>query len=313
MPTNAQLLSRIHRRAANLTPEMRAQYLRAFRLIRDSTTTNQWYTALQSGQVEALLNTVLSDDVLAAGPLAEFRQMVQQTSMGAGTSAFNAIPRSIRKGGRFNTTDPKVLDAVASLETRVVNGLGAEVRETVRQHIAIGLNDGKGPRAIARGIRPSIGLAPNQEEAVRNFRLALEGDPTKGSPLTRKLRDRRFDRTLAKGEALTTKQMDAMENAYRRRWIAHNAETQARSFTLDAQRQGQRNAWESAAGDGLVDRGRLMHTWVTTMDGRERPEHAAMNGESVPFDQPYSNGQMIPGETDFNCRCTERFTQSRQP
>jgi uncharacterized protein with gpF-like domain len=35
----------------------------------------------------------------------------------------------------------------------------------------------------------------------------------------------------------------------------------------------------------------------------KREEHIPLHGETVPFDSPYSNGQMIPGETDYNCAC----------
>jgi len=38
------------------------------------------------------------------------------------------------------------------------------------------------------------------------------------------------------------------------------------------------------------------------MDDRVRDEHAAMNGEIVDIDKPFSNGEMYPG--DVNCRCT---------
>jgi hypothetical protein len=37
-------------------------------------------------------------------------------------------------------------------------------------------------------------------------------------------------------------------------------------------------------------------------DNRTRPSHRKMMGEEVPIDQPYSNGEMYPGEIDINCR-----------
>ena len=313
MATNEQLLNRLHRKAATLTPELRNVYLRAYQAVRDSLSPAEWAEAIQNGNVETLLNTVLSTDTLEAGPLADFRARIIATTNQAGASSFALLPSKISRTGQYNALAPEVLNAVGSLKTRVVNGLATEVRETVTQHIAAGLQAGQGPATIARAIRPVVGLAPNQAEAVRNFRLALEGDPTAGSPLTRKLRDRRFDRTLAKGEPLTPKQVDTMTNAYRRRWLAHNSETRARTFALDAQRQGQRDAWLSAMDDGLVDPNLMTHTWVDSGDDRVRAEHAIMNGETQPINQPYSNGQMVPGETDFNCRCTERFVERRTP
>jgi hypothetical protein len=313
MATDQQLLNRLHRKAATLTPEMRRAYLNAYEAIRLSLSPAEFSEAIQAGRVEELMNVVLSTDTLEAGPLADFRARVIASTNTAGIESFALLPKSVRSGGAYNPLAPEVLDAVNTLKTRVVNELAEEVRETVTQHIAAGLEAGQGPRTIARGIRPVVGLAPNQEEAVRNFRRALEGDPAAGSPFTRKLRDRRFDRTLRKGEPLTPKQIDTMTEAYSRRWKAHNAETQARTFALDAQRQGQRNAWLSAVDDGLVDGDQLTHTWVDSNDDRVRPEHAEMDGETQPVDMPYSNGQMVPGETDFNCRCTERFTVRRTP
>lgn len=50
-------------------------------------------------------------------------------------------------------------------------------------------------------------------------------------------------------------------------------------------------------------------TWDVT-SGNPRPSHAAMNGETVPYDEPFSNGAMWPGDADAlgpeevaNCQC----------
>jgi len=45
------------------------------------------------------------------------------------------------------------------------------------------------------------------------------------------------------------------------------------------------------------------------MDSRERDSHIAMEGDTVPWDQLYSNGQMIPGDTEYNCRCVSIYRQ----
>jgi len=50
--------------------------------------------------------------------------------------------------------------------------------------------------------------------------------------------------------------------------------------------------------------------WLTTIDSRERDSHAAINGEVVDVDKPFSNGLMYPGDSSgpaaqvVNCRCT---------
>jgi hypothetical protein len=50
-------------------------------------------------------------------------------------------------------------------------------------------------------------------------------------------------------------------------------------------------------------------TWDVT-SGNPRPSHAAMDGETVPYGKPFSNGAMWPGDTDAlsaeevaNCQC----------
>jgi len=49
-------------------------------------------------------------------------------------------------------------------------------------------------------------------------------------------------------------------------------------------------------------------TWSGVLDDRERDEHVAMEGETVPIDEPYSNGLMYPSEP--NCRCTSLFDET---
>lgn len=55
-------------------------------------------------------------------------------------------------------------------------------------------------------------------------------------------------------------------------------------------------------------------TWNVT-SGNPRPSHAAMNGETVPYAEPFSNGAMWPGDADAlsaeevaNCQCAVTIT-----
>ncbi|MFW5855772.1 MAG: phage portal protein, partial [Bacillota bacterium] len=52
-------------------------------------------------------------------------------------------------------------------------------------------------------------------------------------------------------------------------------------------------------------------TWISSRDGRVRDSHDAIDGETRPIDEPYSNGLMHPGDPSgrakevIQCRCTE--------
>jgi SPP1 gp7 family putative phage head morphogenesis protein len=80
--------------------------------------------------------------------------------------------------------------------------------------------------------------------------------------------------------------------------------------THRAQSQGTQAAFEEAAEKGLV----FKRVWVSTLDGRTRDRHRALDGQKVDVDQPFEYGgmtAMYPGgfgiaSMDINCRCTVR-------
>ncbi len=74
----------------------------------------------------------------------------------------------------------------------------------------------------------------------------------------------------------------------------------ARTETSHAAGFGQR---EAARQSGVVK----THTWLTSRDDRVRDEHIPMEGDTVAFDKPYSDGSMYPGEQDIMCRCVEAY------
>jgi hypothetical protein len=221
-------------------------------------------------------------------------------------------------GIAFDSLSPYVVEAIKKLETKVITNLKDNVRETVRQHIERGLTEGLSPKQMSKGLREIIGLAPNQELAVENYRLALLGGKRSSvysGVFDAKLRDRRFDTQLAHAmlnrKKLTPEQVEKMVGAYRQRMINHNALTNAKTAALDTQKLAQKLSWQSAIDQGIVDGDRLQKTWVGIMDDREREEHRAMEGQTVPFFALYSNGEDVPGESTWNCWCLSRITQRR--
>lgn len=42
-------------------------------------------------------------------------------------------------------------------------------------------------------------------------------------------------------------------------------------------------------------------------DSRVRPEHRAIDGETVPINEPYSNGEMVSGDQSVQCRCVDIY------
>jgi hypothetical protein len=302
------IAARIQRRAATLQPEAQRRLLAAFEQIRSVLNERELLRAYNSGQLDRLLDELLSDSTLNDA----FRPLK------------NLIDRSAIEGGAtwdtrvaFDTLNQRVIDAVRRLDTRVIQTLKDEVRETVRTAVQEGIEAGKGPRVIATRITDSVGLAPNQEQWVANFRRQLEtGDRSalrrmlgKYHAAGKGLADRDLmllDRVLGKGQ-LKPEQIDRMVTAYRKRLVAWNTETHARTIALDTQRLAQRLSWQSAIDNGTVDANRLVRKWIAVLDSRTRDEHRELHGTEVGWHGLYPNGENVPGESTYNCRCVERI------
>ncbi len=303
----------LQRRTAELEPEVRRAIAKAFRFVQQELGSDAALTQfVKTGGVDRVTTQLLSDQNLDRAFAAADREVQRTVMRGAQAEAVH-IPGARLHGllsVGFDVLNPKVVTAIRQLDTRVMQTLKDGIRETVRTRIQLGLEAGEGPLSIARDLRDVIGMAPNQLAAVQNFeRMLREGDT---EALTRELRDHRFDATLRNalgpdGKGLTETQITKMTEAYRTRMIAWNAETNARTATIDALKLGQSLAWDNAVENGVVDGSRLWKTWIGRMDSRERPSHVAMEGDTVRYNDPYSNGQQIPGDDEYNCRCASLY------
>lgn len=310
-PSERAAWEKIQRRAATMQPELAAAIFRAYAILRASLTVAALERYVEERDPDALVRELLTLDLLERS-LLPFRERVRQQLARQVKYFAVDLPRGGRIDGQlaiaFDYLNPRVIDAVRELETKAITTLRDDVRETVRAFVENGLRDGQGTAKIAREIKATLGLAPNQETAVRNFERALRGE--NGNPLRYKLRDKRFDGTIRKGEPLTEAQIDTQVAAYRRKMEAFHANTVARTTALDATRLAQRLSWEDAIEKGIVDRDRLMKRRLVVQDGRQRDEHQALYLQVRRFDEPYDNGEVISGELSWNCRCVDQYFQA---
>ena len=459
---------RIQRRADGESAEVRRAWLAGVAALRARVSGRELEALIAAGSTQQVIDLVFSDANIDAA-FSRFRASQQMVTRDAVAYFGKDIPGVARAtvGVAFDVLNPRVLDAVRKLDTTMMQTVKSDVREIVRAAITKGLEDGVGPRTTARALREVLGLAPNQLDAISNYERSLRGIDGAGNPLTRALRDKRYDAMVKRGLAaqkaevkagtvwfhgtpadilkskqgwfvasagetgvpvvwgsnsiftaegysrgelnltapdkfgkyglsksyyadteavggvyslrskagtriftfdaegkqwfnisqksviqaakakgydavifknvadnysagsgmtsdviawldpksielapeivskgLTEAQITKMTDAYRRRMIAFNAETNARTATLDALKLGQELSWRDAMDKGIIPEGYvLMKQWKGVMDDREREEHIAMEGETVPFDQAYSNGETVPGESTYNCRC----------
>lgn len=85
----------------------------------------------------------------------------------------------------------------------------------------------------------------------------------------------------------------------------------ARTAMTGAQNGGRMDSYKAASDMGIKVRKR----WVATKDDRTRKSHRRMDGETVDWDERFSNGLMYPGDPSgpgaevYQCRCTLRTVE----
>lgn len=269
------------RRANDLAPKLRRDLLAAFRLIRDAYTDAELEGLIRSGRIMEIVDQALLDKAFQPA-----RDGIVDATRRGFDAAAKDMPKNAQAGVGFDILNPRVVDAIRQLDSRVINTLKEEVRDTVRAFIENGLREGKNPREIGRQLREIIGLSPKQAENLVKYEEKLRA---------------------LKRKPLTEPQIEKRVAAYRRRAISANAETNARTATLDSMKLGQKLSFEDAIAKGIIDPATLYKVWISVGDSRVRPEHQAMHGQEVRYDSHYSNGDDVPGESDWNCRCISRF------
>jgi hypothetical protein len=270
-----------------LQPALSAAVLRAFDTIRKNLSDTDLEEIIRSNALDRLAADVAvggSFAVLVDRALLVLSVRIRQAVASAFDSAILDLPDAGQVNGvvgvAFNYLSPHVVEGVRELDTKVVQSLADDTREAVKAFIENGIRNGDSAATIAREIRQIVGLSPTQIGNVAKYeaKLVEAGDMT--------------DAAIEKAVA-----------AYTRRAVALNAETISRTASLDAMKLGQDLAWRDAIDQGIVEQGSLTKTWKGVMDDRERDEHVMMEGETVPYDALYSNGNYIPGDDTYNCRC----------
>ena len=303
------LFAAFERRAARLEPGLRSAILAAIQKLAKDMSVTGMERYLKNGDIDGLLDEFLSAPSVSRA-FYEARKVARKGVVDAATATTKNAPALRRIGMAFDDLDPRVLEAVRTIETGSFAYYQGQMGDALRQAAERGLAAGVGPRKVAQGLVDTLGLTPYQEGVIANFEDALRsGDYTKA--LGYQLRQRSFDSALKKARAdakpLTEGQIQQMTAGYRRRYKAYNAETQARTVALESQRIGGQLAWREAA-DELGPGYQVVKVWNATLDARTRDEHRIMNKSRAPLDVPYRNGDRWPGESSpWNCRCVETY------
>lgn len=308
-PRERALVSRFRRKLAEFSPDLAALLTDAWDEFAASIDMVELVQLIATGDIDHIVAQILGDEVLDAA-LSKVRYQIRLQVDKAVTWSAADLPKRAAAGRAaisFDVLNENHITAVRTLTTKVMMTLKGDARESVRMFVETGIRAGAGPREIARHIRDIVGLAPNQVEYIANLEAALRsGDLARVRQY--KMLDKRFNL-----ERLTPDKIDSIVESYRKSWVSLHSETVARTATMDTLRLGQKLSIDDAVEKGFLDGSRLMKAWVQVDRPNKRESHAAMNGEVVPHDANFSNGDFLPGDGDpWNCACLPRYFESRE-
>lgn len=298
--------------------------------IRDQATIQEIAHALNAGRVDSAVD-LLQLDRATYEPLEH--EILEAYREGGRTGAGQVGRIPMEQGGqlvaRFDIRAPGAEAWAASMSSRLVVEIVETQRETVRGYIVQGLANGQNPRSVALDLVGRVSQATRRREGgiialtsqqagwVQSARQELESlDP---NYLTRRLRDRRFDaafeRALREGRPMRDGQIDAAVNRMQTRAERYRAETIARTESINALRAGQHEAISQAFEQSDILDKEIEKEWSATMDDRTREDHRFLDGQTVPYDQPFITAEgyqlMYPGDSSLgaparetiDCRC----------
>ena len=219
---------------------------------------------------------------------------------------------------RFNLTNPRTISFLERYRFEKIREVSLETQEVIRQIATDAIRAGRNPIDTARDIRATIGLTEAQERAVANYRRSLQN--LSSDALVRRLRDKRFDSTVARaikeGKPLSPERIDAMVQRYREKYLKYRAETIGRTESIRAIQAGQQLMWQQMVDNGDVPERRVQRFWINSDDSKVRNSHVEiprMNKDGVGLNEPFRSplgNIMFPGDpaasaaNTINCRCT---------
>lgn len=232
---------------------------------------------------------------------------------------------------RFNDRNPRAEAWLRDRSSTLITRIGEEQRAVIRDALTAGLERGDNPRTVAldvvgrldratgRRVGGVIGLTPQQEAFARNAQTELaSGDPAlMRNYLTRELRDRRFDRTIAKAirdEApVPAETIQKALIQYRNRLLKFRGDMIGRTEALASLNAAQDEALRQLVDTGRVTASQVRRVWRATRDRRTRDTHAILDGQSVGLNEAFrsASGALIrfpgdpqaPAAETIQCRC----------
>lgn len=301
--SDAQLLRDI---LARSEPGIRRAFLDAIADLRDGVVLRVVVDNLERGDINGAVAALNLD----ADAFGRFEAVMLEAYNAGGQAFVGNLPRLRDPQGNRIIFRWGVRNLPAEQELRrhsadLVNGIVQEQRDGIREVLTEGLARGDNPwvsarkvtgrinRATGRREGGIIGLTGQQMEWMQNAEAELaSGDPAvMRRYLGRKMRDRRFDRTVANAireeRPLAPADVRRMVERYNDRMLAYRGKVLARNETMISLAKARDDAFRQQIESGKIDAADITKEWRYTPRPNNRDQHIAMSGTKVGWDQAF--------------------------
>lgn len=312
-------------------PAVRDAFLEAIQDVASKARITEITKALERGDVQGAIDALYLDKTAYE----TFENAIREAYEDGGSATIDDLGELRDASGerfvvRFSTRNLRAERWLREHSSRLVTNVVQDQINAIRTHLVDGMSAGRNPRTVALDIIGRInrttgrreggivGLSAPQEEAVRRARNEL-ADGDFAAYRSRKLRDKRFDRTIARAareeRALTQEEITKIVNRYSDRLLKLRGDTIGRTEALASLNAAQHEALQQLVDTGRVSRNQIRRTWDATLDARTRLAHIMADSQTVGIDEDFNVGGRLmkhPGdprggpENVINCRCVVR-------
>lgn len=208
-----------------------------------------------------------------------------EAGMSASEFTLEALPKQLNESLVYSLNNPRLQGYLTNRTGALIVNLTDDIQKVVQDQIAFSFDSALTPRQVADQIVGSIGLYPQLQTALENYRTKLAED------------------------GMDEDRVAQLSGEYEDRLLDYRAMTIARTETKAAANYGQLSVWEAGAEQGLLDPATTMKVWVTDVEPCKICE--PMDGKAVKLNEFWTvqlpKGDFIyvdvPNETHPNCLC----------
>lgn len=270
--------NRLFRLSEAMASSVRLDLYRGLKKFKSHVSSEAVYQAWRTGNYARIMEAVPWDKL--PFELEPAAKKLQSGMVKSAAFNLNEMPGPVKDNLKFSMANPRIRDYVGKRTGELVLNIQTDTQKVIQNAVARSFNEALSPRDVAGIIKGSIGLYPQQETALLNYRRGL----------------------TEKG--LEDSKIDSLSSSYEDRLLNQRAMMIARTETRLATNIAQQSVWEQAAQEGYLPE-KTARVWI--VDGAPCEICDAMDGAEVglyePWTLPDGRAVMIPTESHPNCMC----------